>query len=379
MIYLDNGATSYPKPEEVYKAHDYAFRKFGANPGRGGHTLARECARVIYKTREKMAEFINAKDSREISFTSNTTEALNQMLLGVIKEGDHVITSQLEHNSVWRPLEWLKENKRIKIDLCKHDEEGFIDIEDMERKINKNTKLIIINHCSNVFGCIQDIEQIGNLAKRKGVYLAVDGAQSLGYEKIDVQNMNIDMLAFAGHKGLLGPFGVGGMYVKKDVLLEPIKTGGTGSISESPDMPEQGPDRYESGTMNTPGIYSLGASLDYISEKGVDNIKKHKMKLVDKLIKEIGGYVTIYGPKELEKRGPVVSFNIDDKYSSDVAFILDTVYGIAVRAGLHCSPLAHKCFNTLEQGTVRVTPGLFNTEGEIDTLITAIKEIKGEI
>lgn len=376
MIYLDNGATSFPKPEKVYVAHDYAMRTYGANPGRGGHGLSRECARVIYKVREKLSKFINAKDSREIAFSSNATEALNQILLGTIQEGDHVITSQLEHNSVWRPLEWLKKERKIQVDLCKHNNEGYIDIKILEEMINEKTKIIVINHCSNVFGCIQEIEKIGAIAKKHGVLLAVDGAQSMGFEKIDVQAMNIDLLGFAGHKSLLGPLGTGGMYINKDLTLVPLKTGGTGSSSESPVMPEKGPERYESGTMNTPGIYSLGKALDYIDEVGLEKIRKHKMELVKRLLDGLDGIAEVYGPKGIEKRGPVVSFNIPGKSSTDIAFILDNIYGIAVRAGLHCSPSAHQCFNTLEQGTVRVTPGFFNTEEEIDELIKAIIEIK---
>ncbi|SHJ77692.1 cysteine desulfurase family protein [Anaerobranca californiensis DSM 14826] len=376
MIYLDNGATSFPKPEEVYKAHDYGFRNYGANPGRGGHSLARECARVIYNTREKIREFINAKNTREIVFTSNTTEALNQGIFGAVSEGDHIIISKLEHNSVWRPVEWLRKNLRIELDFCEHDKEGYIILEDLERKIKSNTKLVVINHCSNVFGTMQNLSAIGEITRRKGVLLLVDGAQSLGFEEIDVQKMGIDMLAFAGHKGLLGPMGTGGLYIREDILLKPLKTGGTGSKSESPEVPAIGPERYESGTMNTAGIYALGVGIDFIKEQGLRKIKAHKIALINRLIDGLEGIVTFYGPQTLENKGPVISFNVGEMASTEVAFILDTVYNIAVRAGLHCSPLAHKFFGTLEQGTIRVTPGIFNTLEEIDVLINAIKEIR---
>lgn len=376
MIYLDNGATSFPKPEEVYKAHDYGFRNFGANPGRGGHNLSRECARVIFKTREKIRNFINAKDSAEISFASNTTDALNQAILGSVSEGDHIILSRLEHNSVWRPAEWLKKNKRVEYDFCKHDRKGYINLKYLEEQIKENTKLIIVNHCSNVFGTMQDIREIGKIARNKGVLLLVDGAQSMGFEKIDVQEMCIDMLAFAGHKGLLGPMGTGGLYVDRKITLKPIKTGGTGSLSESPWVPEKGPERYESGTMNTAGIYALGIGVDYITNYGIENIRSHKLALVERMYKDLEGYVSFYGPNYRENRGGVISLNIGDMSSVDVAYILDTVYGVAVRAGLHCSPLAHTFFGTLEQGTVRISPGIFNTEEDIKYLVKAIKEIK---
>lgn len=376
MVYLDNGATSFPKPEEVYQAHDYAFRNFGANPGRGGHQLSRECARIIYKTREKVKKIINAKDSSEISFHSNTTDALNQAILGCISEGDHVLISRLEHNSVWRPMEWLKTNKRVEYDFCKHDSKGYIDTKYLKEQIKNNTKLIVVNHCSNVFGTMQDIYEIGRVARKNGVYLLVDGAQSLGFESIDVQEMCIDMLAFAGHKDLLGPMGTGGLYLDRTIKLDPIKIGGTGSLSESSMVPEKGPERYESGTMNTAGIYALGVGIDYITKKGIENIRNHKLGLVERIYKDLDGVVSFYGPNYNERRGGVVSLNIDDLSSVDVAYILDTVYGIEVRAGLHCSPLAHKFFGTLEQGTVRVSPGIFNTEEDVKLLVKAIKEIK---
>lgn len=376
MIYLDNGATSFPKPEKVYNAHNFGFRNYGANPGRGGHSLSRECARVIFRTREKIRRFISAQDSAEISFTLNTTEALNQGILGIVSEGDHVVLSQLEHNSVWRPVEWLRTNKNIEVDFCEHDDKGYINIEHLRKQIKENTKLIIINHCSNVFGTLQNVKEIGRLTREKGVLLLVDAAQSLGFEHIDVQEMNIDMLAFAGHKGLLGPMGTGGLYVRKDISLSPIKTGGTGSMSESPSVPDKGPERYESGTMNTAGLYALGAGIDYINELGIEKIKEHKLSLVKKIFEGLEGIVDFYGPSYGEPRGGVVSFNIGSMASTDVAYILDTAYNIGVRAGLHCSPLAHNFFGTLEQGTIRVTPGIFNTEEHIAQLIKAIKEIK---
>lgn len=376
MIYLDNAATSFPKPEQVYKAHDYAFRNFGANPGRGGHSLARDCARVIFKTREKIKNFINAKDSGEISFTASTTEALNQAILGSVKEGDHVILSRLEHNSVWRPLEWFKKNRNGELDYCVHDDKGYIDLEKLRDSIKANTKLVVINHCSNVFGTIQDIKSIGEITKEKGVLLLVDGAQSMGFTPIDVQEMCIDMLAFAGHKGLLGPMGTGGLYVNKSLALEPIKIGGTGSMSESPTVPQKGPERYESGTIDTPGIYSLGAGIDYITAYKIDQIRKHKLNLIEKIYSGLDGIVNFYGPGIEDLRGAVVSFNINDMSSVEVAYKLDACYQIAVRAGLHCSPLAHNLFGTLKQGTIRISPGIYSTEDDINRLIEAIKEIK---
>ncbi|NLY66002.1 MAG: aminotransferase class V-fold PLP-dependent enzyme [Tissierellia bacterium] len=380
MIYFDNGATTFPKPDEVYDAIMKAMKEYGANPGRSGHKLAIRMGREIYETRELLAKLFNIDNPMNIIFTSNCTESLNLAIKGILSKGDHVITSSMEHNSVLRPLAAL-EKEGVELTIVKGDPTGKIKVEDIANSIRSNTKLIVITHVSNLTGTIMPIEEIGRIAKEKGILLLVDAAQSAGVYDIDVKKMNIDMLAFPGHKGLLGPQGTGGLYIREGLLLKEIKQGGTGSFSHVLDMPDILPDRYESGTLNGPGIVGLGAGIRYILNKGIENIRKHEEELTKHFIEGLMQIdkVKVYGPLNEKEQGAVVSINIGDEDSSEISFILDEKYDIQVRPGLHCAPLAHKTIGTFEQGVVRFSFGPFNTHDQIDYALKAIREIAKEV
>lgn len=380
MIYLDNAATSFPKPELVYNAMMEAMREYGANPGRSGHKLALKAGRAIYETRELLANFFNIEDPMRIIFTSNATDGLNLAIKGLLRPNDHVITTSMEHNSVLRPLKAL-ENNGVETSIIQCDETGSIDVKDIEANIKTNTKLIVTTHASNVTGTIFPVKEIGSLAKRHGIIYMVDVAQTAGVYDIDVIDMNIDILAFPGHKSLLGPQGTGGVYIRQGLEISQMKEGGTGSRSDSLIQPDIYPDKFESGTPNMPGIVGLGAGIKYILDKGIENIREHERKLAKTFIdglREIDG-IKIYGPCDIEKQAPVISINIGEEDSSEVSYILDEVFNIAVRPGLHCAPLAHKTINCYEQGCIRFSVGPFNTLNDIETAIFAIKTISKEM
>ncbi|AFS79863.1 cysteine desulfurase CsdB [Gottschalkia acidurici 9a] len=380
MVYLDNAATTFPKPEGVYIEVMKALQEYGANPGRSGHKLALQAGRVIYETREILAELFNIENPMNIVFTNNATEGLNIAIKGLLKSGDHVITSSMEHNSVLRPLKAL-EKKGVETTIIQCDEKGFININDIKNSIKENTKAIITTHASNVTGTIFPIKEIGQLAKENNIVYILDGAQTAGVYDIDVKYMNIDILVAPGHKSLLGPQGTGFIYIKEGLCLDCIKEGGTGSSSESLFQPEMMPDKFESGTPNTPGIAGLGAGVKYILDKGIENIRSHEKELTKYFLDELKKIndVIIYGPCDVEKQAPVISINIKDQDSSEVGYVLDNIFDIGVRTGLHCASLAHKTIGTLEQGTIRFSIGYSNTKEEIDLAITAIKQIIEEI
>ncbi len=380
MIYFDNAATSFPKPNIVYDSILKAMKEYGANPGRSGHKLALKLGREIFKTRELISKLFNIDNPMNIVFTFNCTESLNIGIKGILKKGDHVITTSMEHNSVLRPLMDLKK-EGVEVTIVKGDSKGRINPEDIEKSIKKNTKLIITTHVSNLTGTIMPIERIGEIAKENGIYYLVDAAQSAGIYDIDVKKMNIDILAFPGHKSLLGPQGTGGLYIREDLEVKELKQGGTGSISHLLEQPEVRPDKYESGTPNGPGIVGLGAGIKYILQEGVENIRKYEEELTKHFIEEalkIDG-VKVYGPLNINEQGAVVPINIGYEDSSEVSFILDEYYNICVRPGLHCAPLAHKTIGTFEQGVVRFSFGFYNTHDEIEKGIKAIREISKEI
>lgn len=379
MIYLDNAATSFPKPKQVYDTIMEAMTKYGANPGRSGHKLALKAGRGIYEARETIAEFFRVKDPMNIIFTHNATDSLNLAIKGILKSGDHVITTSMEHNSVLRPLMALKE-KNIETTIINCDEQGLIDLKDIEKSIKKNTKMVITTHASNVTGSIMPIYDIANIAKKYGILYMVDAAQTAGVYDIDV-NKNIDLLAFPGHKSLLGPQGTGGLFIREGLELVQLKEGGTGSKSHELIQPLILPDRYESGTPNAPGIIGLGAGVKYIMNEGIENIRNHEVELTEHFINELSKIdeVMIYGPKNIEKHAPVVSINIENQDSSEVSYLLDSMYNICTRPGLHCAPLAHKTIGTFEQGVVRFSLGLFNTHEEIDETVKAIRAIIKEL
>ncbi|MGJ0848131.1 cysteine desulfurase family protein [Tissierella praeacuta DSM 18095] len=380
MVYFDNAATSYPKPKIVYDTIMEAMVEYGANPGRSGHKKALEASRGIFDTRTQISKLFNIKNPMNVIFTFNCTESLNTAIKGVLKPGDHVITTSMEHNSVLRPITFLSK-LGIKSTIVQGDSKGRINPKDIEASIKPETKMIVTTHISNLTGSIMDIETIGKIAKNHGIIYLVDGAQSAGVYNIDVEKMNIDLLAFPGHKGLLGPQGTGGLYIRDGIELDEIFQGGTGSISHSLEQPDVIPDKFESGTPNAPGIIGLGSGIKYIFEKGIDNIRKKEEELTRYFIEEsqkIDG-VILYGPLDIGYHAPVVALNIKDADSSEISYILDSKYDIAVRPGLHCAPLAHKTIGTFEQGVVRFSFGYENTHEEIEFAIKALKEIAKEV
>lgn len=380
MIYFDNAATSFPKPNIVYDSIMESMKEYGANPGRSGHKLALKVGREIFETRELVAKLFNIKNPMNVIFTYNCTDSLNLGIKGILQRGDHVITTSMEHNSVLRPLKAL-EKEGIEITVVKGDLMGRINPLDIENSIRDNTKLIVTTHVSNLTGTIMPVETIGQIAKAKGIYYLVDAAQSAGVYNIDVEKMNIDMLAFPGHKSLLGPQGTGGLYIREGLDIKELEQGGTGSISHLLEQPDVKPDKYESGTPNGSGIIGLGAGIKYILREGIDNIRRHEEDLTKHFIDEIMKIESIkaYGPLDVKQQGAVVSINIGEEDSSEISYILDEDYNIAVRPGLHCSPLGHKTIGTFEQGVVRFSFGPFNTHEEIETGIKAIREISKEI
>ena len=379
MIYLDNAATTFPKPESVYAKMDDCMRNYCANPGRSGHKMAMESARVVEETRDIIAKLFNIKNPMDVVYTFNATDSLNLAIKGFLKPGDHVITTTMEHNSVLRPIMEL-ENIEVEHTFVQADEEGRINPKDVETAIKDNTKLIAIIHASNVTGTLIDIETIGKIAKNHGITYLVDASQSAGIYDIDVDKLNIDMLAMPGHKGLLGPQGTGVLYVNNKIRLHSQREGGTGSKSEEIIQPDLYPDKYESGTHNTPGIVGLGAGVEFLLETGLDNIRKHEEELsqymIDEILKIDG--VKLYGPKSAKERAAVIAVNIKDLDSGEVTFRLDREFGIATRSGIHCAPLAHKSIGTLEQGAVRFSLGYFTTKEEVEEAIKAIKVIASE-
>ena len=375
-IYLDNAATSFPKPLQVYETVDHAIRNIGGSPGRGSHRMAVESARLIFETREDVAKFFNFSDSSRVVFTSNATDSLNLGLKGFLCPGDHVITSSIEHNSVTRPLKSLSRNG-VEVTKIKTSSDGFVNPEDIKKAFKKNTKLVAINHASNVLGSVNPIVEIGDICKAKGIKLLVDAAQTAGTIGIDMAKSNIDILACSGHKSILGIQGTGILVVGKEVNLKSLKEGGTGSFSDDENQPEFFPDRLESGTLNTPGIASIKAGIDFINKTGIENIRKHKMTLIERLlagISEIKG-ILLYGRKDLNSRIPLLSFNIKGMHPGYIEKKLDEDFSVIARAGLHCSPDSHKTAGTYPNGAIRISPGFFNTPEEIDLTIDAIRMI----
>ena len=379
LVYLDNSATSWPKPQGVVEAIRKAIEKYGANPGRSGHKLAIEAARIIYQTREALAELFGLEDPERIILTKNVTEALNLVLYGFLKPGDHVITSSMEHNSVMRPLRDL-EKKGVEVTQIRASEKGEIDPRDLLKSIRKNTKLVVLVHISNVTGTIMPVEEILKITKDHGIPLLLDAAQSAGTIPINLRELPVDLLAFTGHKGLFGPQGTGGLVINTEGLeekIEPLMRGGTGSKSEEEEQPEFLPDKYESGTPNTPGIAGLGEGVRFILKEGINRIMEKKEKLTLKLLeglKEIKG-VKLYGSLDPKKQIGIVSFNVEGKSPSEVSYLLDEKYNILSRPGLHCAPSAHKTIGTFPFGTVRFSVGYFNTEEEIEYALQAVKNL----
>ncbi|MFQ5867333.1 MAG: aminotransferase class V-fold PLP-dependent enzyme [bacterium] len=377
MIYFDNAATSWPKPVSVYKKMDEFIRRWGANPGRAGHRMAVGAERIIEETRYQTARFFGIKDHHRIIFTLNCTDSLNIGIKGLLKKGDHVITTYLEHNSVSRPLEGLVKKEIITVTRVSHNEDGFIDLEELSKAFTPQTRLVVVVHGSNVIGSLQPIGEIGKISKKRDTIFMVDAAQTAGVIPIDVERDNIDLLAFPGHKALLGPPGTGGLYVGPRVDLEPWREGGSGVDSESELQPEELPFKLEGGTTNTVGVAGLGEGITFIQKEGIEKIRQHEMELTKYLLEKLSGMrkVKIYGSQDGEKRIGTVSFNIGELSPAEVGAIMDESFGIACRTGLHCAPYTHKKLGTFPEGTIRFSLGYFNTREEIDFAINSLTQI----
>jgi cysteine desulfurase/selenocysteine lyase len=382
VVYLDNAATSWPKPPEVREAMVKFMEEAGGNPGRSGHLLSIEAARIIYEAREALSVLFHVKDPSRIIFTLNATESINLVLKGLLKPGDHVMTSSMEHNSVMRPLRDL-ETKGIALSVIPCTREGRLDPGRVERGIRSNTKMIVLNHASNVTGTLLPIKEVGWIAKKHRLLFLVDAAQTAGAYPIYMEEDGADLLAFTGHKSLYGPQGTGGLIIGKWVNekeIAPLKQGGTGSRSEFEEQPDFLPDRFESGTPNGVGIAGLLAGVRFVLGKGIDQIRQNESRLMDNLkggLEQIPG-LELYGPENSTDRIATLSFNLSGISSSDVAFGLDKGFGILCRSGLHCAPLAHRTIGTFPEGTVRFGLSLFNTEDEIEAAVRAVSCIARE-
>ncbi|MBB6694788.1 aminotransferase class V-fold PLP-dependent enzyme [Cohnella xylanilytica] len=377
LIYMDNAATSWPKPPGVIEAMEKCMREAAANPGRGSHEMAVKASRVLFEGRKALAKLFRIHNPNDIAFTLNTTHALNLALMGYLRPGDHVITSSLEHNSVRRPLEALRRRIGIEVSYVKTNALGTVDLAVLREEIRPTTKLIAVTHSSNLTGTITPLEEVGAIAKAKGVKLLVDAAQSAGVLDIDVGALGIDMLAFPGHKGLLGPQGTGGLYIHPDLELEPLMHGGTGSASESPEQPSARPDRYEAGTPNTVGIAGLTEGVKFVLKETTERIHARERALTVQLMEGLMAIpgVKLLGPGPGTERTAIVSFLMEGLDPSEASFILDRQFGIAVRSGFHCTPLGHSSEGTTETGALRASPGYFTTESEIVSLIEAVRDI----
>lgn len=375
MIYFDNAATTFHKPQEVIDAITKALTTMG-NAGRGGNLVSIDSNRAIFNARENVAKFFNIANSSRVAFTSNSTEALNIAIKGLITPKDHIITTVLEHNSVLRPL-YEMEKLGTKLTFIEADKMGNVKYEDIEKNILPNTKAIVCTHNSNLTGNSIDINKISDICKKHNLVFILDASQSAGIFPIDVTNPNIDILCFTGHKSLYGPQGTGGIYVKEGINLKPLKSGGTGIMTFEKEQPLEMPTHLEAGTLNGHGIVGLSAGIDFINKIGIDNIRTHEHKLMQHFyegVKDIEG-VTIYGDFSNPNRSPIVTLNIKDYSSGDVEQELLETYGICTRAGGHCAPLMHKALHTEIQGAVRFSFSYFNTIEEVECAITAIKNI----
>ncbi len=378
MIYCDNAATSFPKPEEVYDAVSGFLRDVGASPGRSAHAPAVAASRIVFDTREKLASLFNIFDSERIVFTANATEGLNCALNGLLRSGDTVVTTSMEHNSVMRPLRNLADTRGVVVKVVPSRNDGTVDLPAWESALRDRPNLAVVNHASNITGAVVPVGRIGAAARKYHVKLLVDAAQSAGALPIDVREMKIDLLACSGHKSLYGPQGTGMLYVGKEVDLVPLKFGGTGSRSDSDEQPAFMPDRFESGTLNGPGIAGLGAGVAFVLHTGIEAIREHGRRMSAALLDTIGRIdgVTCYGPPDPAQRLPTLSITVDGRDNGTVARLLDEQYGICTRMGLHCAPNAHRTIGTFPEGTVRISPGLFSSREDIEHVARALKEIR---
>ena len=374
MIYLDNAATSYPKPESVYQRIDYILRHIGGNPGSSGHRMAIDASRVIFEARESAARFFNIHNAERIAFTKNATEAINAAFKGILKAGDHVITTSIEHNAVVKPLKRL-EKEGVNVTRVKADKEGLVRTEDIEKALTKKTRLVSVVHASNVFGAILPVGEIGRMCRKKGILFMIDAAQTAGTMPIDIELLNIDIFCATGHKSLLGPQGTGFLYVREGLEPLPLIDGGIGEDDEVKKMPE----RFEAGTMNTPGIGGLAAGVEFILSVGVDAIMARETALVAWLIEGISGIkgARIIGTREAGGRVGLVAFTLEGMTPTAAGLALDREFSIMVRTGTHCAPGAHREAGTFPEGAIRVSPSYMNTDEDIEAFLKAIKSISG--
>ncbi|NLZ34320.1 MAG: aminotransferase class V-fold PLP-dependent enzyme [Clostridiales bacterium] len=379
-IYLDNASTTFPKPKAVADSIYNFLTKIGGNPGRSNHDNALETNRLLIEARETIANFFNFDKIENIIFTSNITSSINILINGILKNGDHVITSSMEHNSVIRPLYRLKENHIIELDIVSANNFGFISPKDIENKIKENTKLVILNHASNVFGSIQPIQEVGKLCKKHNIFFIIDSAQSAGVLSIDFKTLNLSALAFTGHKSLFGPQGIGGFIINDDLnsICSPYTLGGTGSLSYSLTQPDFLPDKFEAGTLNMPGICGLLEGIKFINNEGINTIYEKNFYLRSHLLEELHNINNVILYDDINKADSYtscLSLNVKDMDTSELSYILDNDYNIKNRSGLHCAPLSHKTVGTYPSGTVRLSISYFNTLEEINYVINSINNI----
>lgn len=378
LIYLDNAATSFPKPEEVYLFMDHFFRRFGVNPGRSGYDICMEAGNMVEDTRKSLTKFFNGKDPNRLCFSYNATDALNLIIFGLLREGDHAITTTIEHNSVLRPLYHAARDKGVEVDYIPFDSRGFVYPDDFRKKFKKNTRFVVVNHASNVIGTVQPIREIGRHCRENGVIFAIDASQSAGKIPIDIEESFVDVVAFTGHKSLLGPTGIGGLYVREGIDIRHTRAGGTGVRSAVRTHLEEYPYRLEYGTINILGVAGIHAGIKWIEQKGMENIHAHEMKLTSQLVSGLKSIdnVTVYCQDDLTDHISVVSFNINGLEAMDTGTMLDVDYNIASRTGLHCAPFVHEGIGTDKiHGAVRFGIGPFNTEEHIQAAVEAVKEI----
>lgn len=377
IVYMDNAATSYPKPKQVIKQICRCMNRYCANPGRSSHRMAIESSQHVMNTRVKLADFFNIANSLNVVFTPNATYAINYILKGLIKANQHVITTCMDHNSVLRPLKSLQKKLGVELDIIQCDDKGDLDPDDVEKAIKENTQLIVCTYSSNVNGTIMPVKEIGSIAKRHGLKFLLDASQGAGCFNIDIKEIGANFIALSGHKGLMGPQGTGILAFAEKTDIDTIIEGGTGSTSASLEQPDLMPDMLESGTLNVPGIAGLGAAVEYIKSIGLDKIKKHKMELCQYLIDGFSSmeHVDLYS-HSVDKNSGIVAINVKGMDSSEVSSLLDNRFAIATRPGLHCAPEAHKALGTINSGIVRISPGWFNTRKDVHKLLYAIERIR---
>ncbi len=376
-VYLDNAATSSMKPESVKNAIINYYENIGCSPGRGGYECSLKASRIILEARTKIADFFNVPKPKQVIFTHNVTYALNIAIKGILEKGDHVITTSMEHNSVLRPLKGLENKNIVEVDYLKCNKDGSLNPKIVENNIKDNTKLIIITYASNVTGTIMPVKKVAKIAEKNNIYFVLDTAQAAGLYDLNCQELKTDIMAFTGHKGLMGPTGTGGFAISKKVSknMTPLIEGGTGSVSDKEYQPDFLPDKFESGTKNTPGIAGLKAGIEFIQKTGLETIRKHEQNLAKTFISGLKkiNKIKIHGPADINKQTPTISITYKNKDMGEMSFLLDDKYGIMTRSGLHCAPFAHKTIGTFPQGTLRFSIGYFNTKDDIKYTLEKLK------